>query len=392
MKILFVSQEYPPETGWGGIGTYVHVTAHALARRGHTVHVLSTAQDQRECHYDDDGVRVHRFGQIRGYPFDDRIWYRFPYTAERLTTAICNYAAYRRMRLDCDIIEAPNWNAEGLLFVLHGRKPVVTHIHSSLADIARAAELASTRDLRMAVWLERLCVSKSTYLSAATRASLRRGAQPPRVDAKRVEIIPHPMGVASTPPSPAGDAPPNVLFVGRLEARKNPEVIVKAASLVLKRVPDAQFIFVGKDNGMRTRLLALAQDSGVTDAVRFEGWKTERDIVAARTRARVCVVPSRWESFGLVVTEAMAAGRPVVASRIDGFAEIVKDGETGKLVDPDDPREWADAIIEFLSNPHAATAFGGRAREEIQRKFDPEIAAMKREALYSRAICEHRVN
>ena len=65
LRILFISQEYPPETGWGGIGTYVHVTAHALARRGHEVHVLSSVPGQLERHYDDEGVWIHRVGQLR---------------------------------------------------------------------------------------------------------------------------------------------------------------------------------------------------------------------------------------------------------------------------------------------------------------------------------------
>ncbi len=143
LRILFLSQEYPPETGWGGIATYVQITARALAHRGHEVHVLSTVEGQAERHYRDQDVHVHRFGQWLWPPFDERIRYRVPLTRQRIRTAVSNYFACRRLRLKVDIVEAPEWMAEGLAFSFVRQCPVVTHLHGSLANWLRGNGLGS---------------------------------------------------------------------------------------------------------------------------------------------------------------------------------------------------------------------------------------------------------
>ena len=136
LRILFLTQEYPPETGWGGIATYVQITARALALRGHEIHVLSTVEGQDERHYRDREVYVHRYGQRRLWPpLDERIRYRMPMTRQRLQAALSNYLACRRLGLKFDVVEAPEWMAEGLFFLFARKCPLVTHLHGSLADI-----------------------------------------------------------------------------------------------------------------------------------------------------------------------------------------------------------------------------------------------------------------
>lgn len=387
MRILFLCQEYPPEVGCGGIGTYVYITAHALAHRGHEVHVLVTARGQHERHYDDQGVVIHCFDQVR-LRIPEPLRRRLPLTVERLECAISTYLACRRLAVDFDVIEAPNWCAQGLLFGLLTRAPLVTHVRTSVADLCRLNCRPWTIDARMASWLEGWSVVTSDSITASTRTSVTEGAH--RLDPARVTLIPHPMLCDASSNRRAGDAPPCVLFVGRLEPRKNPEVVIRAAPRVLALVPDAQFVFVGRDMDDAGMLASLAEAEGVTHAISLLGWRDNHELEAIRTGARVCVVPSRWESFGFVVTEAMAQGRPVIASRAGGMKDIIRDGETGRLVDVDDPDAWADAIVELLKDPQLASAMGERAREEIRQTYSPEAAARRREAVYREAIAVHR--
>jgi len=386
LRILFLSQEYPPETGWGGIATYVQITARALAHRGHEVHVLSTAEGQGERHYCDQAVHVHRYGQWLWAPVDERIRYRqVPLTRQRLRTAVSNYVAYRRLGLRFDIVEAPNWMAEGLIFSIARTCPLVTHVHSSVSDYQRTFRLPVDRDMKLAMFLENASVARADHVTGATWGSLR-GSQWRYIEGKDMSIVPHPMSCNGHDGVPVIDTPPWVLFVGRLEARKNPAVIVRAAPAVLQEIPDAKFVFVGRDNGERDALRAIADAAGIAASIELTGWLDGTDVAVLRGQVRLCVVPSTWESFGLVVTEAMAAGRPVIASRIGGMSEIVRDGETGILVDPEDPAEWARAMLRLLRDPSLASAMGARARADVRDRFSPEEAAAKREDVYLRSL------
>ena len=200
-----------------------------------------------------------------------------------------------------------------------------------------------------------------------------------------VTIVPHPMPCDRQHGTPASRTGPCVLFVGGLEANKNPGVIVRAAPLVLKEVPDAKFIFVGDDYGDMEKLRAMADAAGVGSSMEWTGRLDRAKIEPLRGQARVCVVPSKRETFGLVAAEAMAAGRPVIGSRIDGLRDVIGDGETGFLVNPEDPAQWATAMIRILNDPELASAMGERGYQ-CSGALQPRAAAARREAVYLRAL------
>jgi glycogen synthase len=384
MRILFVSQEYPPETAWGGIGTYLYTICHALAQRGHEVHVLSAVVKQRESHCTQDGIYIHRVGQVELKP----LWrLGFGSTLYRLQTALSNYRAFRRLGLHFDIIETPDVRAEGLFFLLlRGGPPVVTHFHRN--DFSSPSSL----DARIARSLEDLCIVKADHVTFATSDSSRYIGHP--LDRTRATVIPHPIRWCSMRDTRAGEAPPRALFVGRFEPIKNPKIIVEAVPLVLKHVPEAKFTFVGYEpswaRGYLASLRTLVEAEGVQHAVEFREWLTADKLSDLRSVSRVCVVPSITESFGLVAAESMVEGRPVVASRAPGLREIVQDGQTGRLVDPEDHFAWAAAITEFLVHPDRATEVGERARTEARQRYDPEVAALRREEVYAKVVAHRK--
>lgn len=178
---------------------------------------------------------------------------------------------------------------------------------------------------------------------------------------------------AATPPAPAaGHArSPVALMVGRLsvaDAYKGYDRVIAGWPRVLARVPEARLMVIG-DGDDRGRLERLARElAGPSSAsIRFLGRASHRELLEAYEQARVFVLPSTGEGFGLVHLEAMRAGLACIASR-DAAAEIVVDGVTGYVVDPE-PEAVAEALARLLGDAALASRMGAAGRERLERTF-----------------------
>jgi glycosyltransferase involved in cell wall biosynthesis len=158
-----------------------------------------------------------------------------------------------------------------------------------------------------------------------------------------------------------------ILFLGNLVPYKGPDVLVKAMSRIVKDVPDTKLFFVGK-GVMRDELEMLSKKLGVEKNVKFTGFVEEGLKHFYYRAADVFVLPSTMstESFGIVNLEAMACGVPIVASRIGGIPDVVKDGENGLLVPPRDSNALADAIIYLLENEEVRNKMGKNGRKKVE--------------------------
>ena len=149
-------------------------------------------------------------------------------------------------------------------------------------------------------------------------------------------------------------------FVGRIEPRKGPLDLVRAAPLIRARMPDVRIVLVGDDPYDSDP----AYSRQVRGAAGVEHIAWVPDGAAVMRHLDVLVAPSRQEPFGTVLAEAMAAGTPVVATRVGGLDEVVADGVTGRLVTPGDPAELAAAVLEVLA---ARGRMGAAARAHAQQ-------------------------
>jgi phosphatidylinositol alpha-1,6-mannosyltransferase len=177
-----------------------------------------------------------------------------------------------------------------------------------------------------------------------------------------------------------------VLFAGRLEPRKGPETLLRAVPAVLAAVPAARFAFAGRDGGSAAGLQRLAAELGVAHAVELLGHCDRAGLDAQVAAATVCAVPSRWESFGNVVAEAALLGRPVVASDIAPFRELVADRHTGRLVPATDAGAWTAALLELVGDPVRARAMGRAGAARVRALGDPARIAAETLAAYGDAI------
>jgi D-inositol-3-phosphate glycosyltransferase len=162
-----------------------------------------------------------------------------------------------------------------------------------------------------------------------------------------------------------------VLFVGRIQPLKAPDIVLRAAAHMRADVPDLQVIVVGgpSGSGLATPgwLTALATDLDLDGVVRFVP-PTDRASVASYYRAAdVTVVPSYTESFGLVALESQACGTPVVAASVGGLTTAVADGVSGQLVDGHDPEQWGKVLADLLRTPAELDVLAAGARGHAER-------------------------
>jgi D-inositol-3-phosphate glycosyltransferase len=168
-----------------------------------------------------------------------------------------------------------------------------------------------------------------------------------------------------------------ILFVGRIEPLKGVDILINAAALVESDV-DCTVVVVGGDESTQTQvdeLQDLARERGIEHRVAFVGAVDHETLPLYYNAADVCVVPSHYESFGLVAVEAMASGVPVVASRVGGLTGTVKDGETGYLIPWLCPEPFAERIELLLENEPLRNNLGEAAREAMTRYRWENVAA-----------------
>jgi glycosyltransferase involved in cell wall biosynthesis len=176
----------------------------------------------------------------------------------------------------------------------------------------------------------------------------------------------------------AGGSQKLIGTVTRLREEKGNRYLIQAAREVLRDFPEARFVLAG-EGPERARLEKLAAQLGIQDRVHFAGFV--RDVPAALAAFDVAVIPSLREGFGLALAEAMAAGRPVIATRVGGMVEMVEQDKNALLVPPADSRSLAQAIVQLLKNPVQAGRLGeaGR-RQSVHFGIERNVAAL--EALY----------
>ena len=265
----------------------------------------------------------------------------------------------------------------------------VVHFHTARAHAlaplcrGRGARLVVTRRMDYVPaggpyvrYLYNHAVDVVIAISEGVRAALRRAG----VRDGRIRVVPSAvdLGRVAAPADARvrvraewGVGPEEVLVLvpGALERRKGHDVLLAAAMHLAAAAPPVRWVFCGEG---REREALQRMAAPLDGAVRFAGFRT--DIGACLAAADVVALPSRQEGLGVAALEAMAAGLPVVGSRVGGLAEAVVHAETGLLVPPDDPGALATALARLIGDGGLRAALGRAARERAKRFSSAQMA------------------
>ena len=176
---------------------------------------------------------------------------------------------------------------------------------------------------------------------------------------------------------------PVVVNVAHLAGHKGQQYLVRAIPLVLTKIPAARFFVVGEGELMN-ELQALAASLGLNKRLIFTGFR--EDVGAFYHVADLFVMSSAQEGLGTAVIDALALGKPVVATNSGGIPEVILDGETGRLVAPGDPAALAEGIVELLTNPERAKRMARRGQEMVRQKFSVEAMVDKNVEVYHQIL------
>jgi glycosyltransferase involved in cell wall biosynthesis len=392
LHICYISQEYPPETGWGGIGSYTHEMAHALAGKGHRVTVVSRAVGAPSV-TEHEGVAVHRVAP--GPDWDsvpalwrlNRVWPGFAWAAMKQIRKI-------HRATPIDIVEAAEGRGDSFFTgLIPGGPKVLVRLHTARIFIDRLNKVPALAGGRREYWLEKRAIAQASVLTAPSQAVIDLTKTWVSIDSKKTFVVPNP--IDSEKFSPSNSPRRNlVLFVGRLERNKGVETIAAALPLILEKFPAAEFCFLGRDSidhdGASWRhKLNSAVGAKHQSHLRFEQVSREQ-LPDFYRQAAVCMLPSVWENCPYAALEAMACATPLVATNGGGIPEIVENGVSGFLLQSGDARGFAARIVSLLEDAALRASIGEGARARVAEAFSVERVLPKMIAVYESAAHPQR--
>ena len=315
MRVAVLTTSYP-RSATDTAGRFVADAVEHVRGRGVDVEVVGPEQ-------------FHGFGLTYGHGVVGNLRRR-PWLGLFVPALLGSFVRAAR-RVDADLLHA-HWLPSGWVAAQTG-KPYVVQVWGTDVELARRAPWLARRVLRDA----RLVIAASTALADSARA----------LGAREVRVIPSGVDL----PGDVGEeaSPPEVLYAGRLSPEKGLLELVAAAS-------DLNLVVAG-DGPLRSRV------------PQARGFVPHDELQRLYARAAVVVCPSRREGFGVACLEAMAHGRPVVASAVGGLRDLVVDGETGLLVPARDPGALRDALDTLLADPTLRRRLGSAGRRRAQELF-----------------------
>ncbi|MBD2297305.1 glycosyltransferase family 4 protein [Nostoc sp. FACHB-190] len=403
MKIAIISYEYPPDTAYGGIATYMYQIAKMLTQRGHLVEVFACSPYRSGTHIE-DGIKIHRIleeNRTNRRNFSGRIGKVF---AERHTI------------VHFDVVEGAEAGAhtKGSLEI-NPDIPLVIKLHTPTFMIDEINYVEPSLQMKIRRFfgalrrgqkpkpffhelynintdIERLHTLEADEITTPSKALGEKLIAEWQLPSEKVFHIPNPYipseELLNIPVETQTDV---VTFIGRLELRKGVLELTQAIPNILQQYPKAKFRFVGAlwpspQPGLDMRRYIEKQLKRYSNSLEFTGPIPLDSIPSILATTDVCVFPSRWENFPNVCLEAMVAARGVVGSNAGGMFDMLDSGKAGLLVPPHAPDKIAEAVVELLKNPKLRMQLGRVARDRVLSEYNLERIGALQEASYIRAI------
>ena len=378
----------------GGMNVYVRDLSRELGRRGFTVDVFTRSQDPDAPRVVDLGpnARVIHLKAGPEAPYDKNLVHNH---IDEFTDNLLEFA--RREDVAYHLVHSHYW-LSGLVARQIQREwnTPVMHMFHTLGKLKnRVAKSEADLEAPLRVESEHEIINSVDRLVAANPLEKAQMIWLYGADPTKIEVIPCGVDLELFYPRAGSEAEAYldmpvhhkmVLFVGRVEPLKGIDVLIEAMALVLEKhtdlrddiclcviggEPDADAVNIDRE---MARLQGLRETLGIAEVVAFLGKREQVALPFHYSAAEVCVVPSHYESFGMVALEAMACGTPVVASRVGGLTFTVQDGSTGFLVPNDDPQALSERLSLLLTDRALRQEMGRRAAVHAKRYGWPIVA------------------
>jgi glycosyltransferase involved in cell wall biosynthesis len=395
LTVCFISQEMPPES-FGGIGRFTLDLARGFAAEGHEVHFLTRTPDHNRVDFE-NGIWVHRL-----QPEQEGVWCSPelpPFLRLNLGRAAAVHREIRRIgqTRPIDLVTAPVWDAEGLLCQLDDSLTCVLTLQTTMKLMTEIdPRWKNGPEMAERLALERYTVRSARWIHAISRNILDKVQRDYGAPVEPAEAFVVRLGVADRaqeyrPRPPDGRL--RVLFVGRLEKRKGVDVLLQAAIALTREHPHVEFVLVGdntipSDDGP-TYQAAFQEKYGADPASRrviFKGKLPDAELYQEYADCDLFCLPARYESFGLVLVEAMMFGKPVIGSAAGGMTEIVADGVNGFLATPGDLASLTGYLRRLIVDDELRQQFGRQSRRRYEMEFSAEIMVRNTMRAYTEII------
>ena len=237
-------------------------------------------------------------------------------------------------------------------------------------------------------WLYKLAAGSCTRIVSVSRATADFVVDKREIPSHKVVVIPYGIDLAAYAPKDGARIresiglnrnDPVIGMVGRLQPQKGHRYLVKAMEKVVKTVPDVKVVLVGW-GGLQDEIETQIEEAGLKDHFVLLGLR--EDVSDLLNAFDIFTLPSLWEGLPNVILEAMATAKPVVASSVDGNAELVLDGATGFLVPPKDVDRLADALVHLLTHKDEAARMGRKGRKRVEEEFSLRQQVQRFQDLY----------
>ncbi len=390
---LAVFDTQPPQLYFGGVERRIMEVTHRLQSEA-DISVYCGTKAGFKTPTTIDGVSfVPCKSTDRLFPLDN-------WTYSRSLTK--NKAAY-----ESDIFEAHNTSAYGFPKALQKKginKPFIHLIHGPLADEYEQglknehqtlrAKLAN-RVMKYQAKQEEAMAKKASLIVAVSKYSHDKILEHYHVEEGKIRIVPNGVDVEKFKPMDAESAKqqfnlgkePTVLFMGSLVPRKGLPHLVEAAKKVVKQQANTRFLIVG-EGPLKPRLDAAINAAGLTGYFTFLGNLKDNQLPSVYNAADVFVLPSIQEGQGIVLLEAQACGKPVVAFGVGGVKEAVRSGETGFLFELGNTEGLADGLLKLLGNETLRGKMGSAGRGFVAENFTWDLCAQRMLMVYREALAQ----
>ncbi|MBN1189786.1 MAG: glycosyltransferase family 4 protein [Dehalococcoidales bacterium] len=378
MKIALVSPydfSYP-----GGVVRHVMSLENHLTRMGHLVKIIAPASKP----VDEFGDRFIAIGKPRPIPTSGSI--------ARITISLTLTDKVKQ------VLEYENFD------IIHLHEPLAPTLCTTVLRLSRSINIGTfhaTESRPSYRWTKPLFMS-GLYKKWFRRLNGRIAVSSPAMNfankyfPSSYEIIPNGIEIErynpAVPPLPQFmDGKTNILFVGRLEKRKGLEYLLKAYALFKPDLPDCRLIIVGPGTRLRGKYMRMVSDANLQDVV-FTGGVEEYEKTRYYSTADIfCAPATGYESFGIVLLEAMATGKPVVASNISGYATVISDGVDGLLVPPKQEVPLAQALSRLIQDKALGREMGRRGIVKADN-FSWEKVSSRVMEYYKKILIDKTVN